>query len=139
MPAWLFTLAGADGPVAVLAVGQEAQWFPSGLATGRGGEQYWAGAVVGNDHRTLTVSLIGATSDGPCGVRYEVKLTESPTAVMVTRISHPNQSTPAVNGTPVACDLVGHLRNASAVLKAPIGARVLVDDLGYPMGASGNP
>jgi hypothetical protein len=141
MPAWLFTLTGADGPVAVLAVGPEEQWFPSGLAAGRGGEQYWAGAIVSNDHRTLTVSLIGAGSDGPCGVRYEVKLTESPTAVLVSLISHPNQSaqSSAANQPPVACDLVGHLRNASAVLKSPLGARVLVDDLGYPMGATGNP
>ena len=140
MPAWLFTIAGADGQVAVLAVAQEAQWFPSGLAPGRAGEQYWAGAAVGSDHRTLTVSLIGAQESGPCGARYEVRLTESATAVMVTRIEHPNQSAPAINGTSVACDLVGHLRKASpAVLNAPLGARVLIDDLGYPIGVSGNP
>jgi hypothetical protein len=133
MPAWMFTIAGADMPVAVLAVAPEAQWFPSGLAAGRGGESYWAGTVVGRDHRTLTVSFVGAQFEsGPCGVKYELKLTESPTAVMVTRISYPNDAT-------AICTLMGFVRNASAVLKAPLGARVLVDDLGYPMGASGNP
>jgi hypothetical protein len=67
-------------------------------------------------------------------------LTETTTAVMVARIDHPNQAAPAANGTPVACDLVGHLRQASAaVLKAPLGARVLVDDLGYPIGVGGTP
>ncbi len=117
----------------MLAVAPAAQWFPSGLATDRGGQPYWAGAVVAPNHRSLTVSFIGAQSEnGGCGVRYEVKLTESPTAVMVTRTSHPNAST-------AVCTLVGFVRSASAVLKAPLGARVLVDDLGYPMGASGNP
>jgi hypothetical protein len=139
MPAWLFTVSGADGPVAVLAVAQEAQWFPSGLVPGRGGEQYWAGAVVAKDHLTLTVSLIGAPADGPCGVQYDVELTEFRTAVMVTRIDHPNDSVPAVNGTPVACDLVGHLRKASAELRTPLGVRVLIDDLGYPIGVGGTP
>jgi hypothetical protein len=31
------------------------------------------------------------------------------------------------------------MRHASAVLKAPLGARVLVDDLGYPMGVTDSP
>jgi hypothetical protein len=61
-----------------------------------------------------------------------MKLTESPTAVMVTRISYPNDPT-------AACTLVGFIRHASAVLKAPLGARVLVDDLGYPMGVTDSP
>src|SRR5439155_21176883 len=29
MPAWLFAMAELDGPVAVLAIAPEAQWFPS--------------------------------------------------------------------------------------------------------------
>lgn len=133
LPAWLFSFDRVDGPIAVLAVAPSAQWFPSELVAGQNGHSYWAGASVGSDHRTLTVGFVGAQSEtGPCGVRYEVKLTESPTAVMVTRISHPNEST-------AICTLIGFLRNASAVLKAPLGARVLVDDLGYPMGARGNP
>jgi hypothetical protein len=133
LPAWLFSFDRVEGPIAVLAVAPAAQWFPSELVAGRGGQPYWAGTSVGPDHRTLTVRFIGAQSEtGPCGVRYEVKLTESPTAVMVTRISHPNDST-------AMCTLVGFVRSASAVLKAPLGARVLVDELAYPMAATGSP
>lgn len=133
LPAWLFSFARVEGPIPVLAVAPAARWFPSGLTAGRGGQPYWAGAVLGLDHRTLTASFIGAQSgNGSCGVRYEVKLTESPTAVMVTRISHPNDST-------AVCTLMGFVPHASALLKAPLGARVLVDDLGYPMGVNGNP
>jgi len=133
LPAWLFSFARVEGPISVLAVAPAARWFPSGLSPGGGGQPYWAGALLGPDHRTLTVSFIGAQSEtGSCGVRYEVKLTESPTAVMVTRISHSNEST-------AMCTLVGFVRHASATLKTPLGARVLVDDLGYPMGVTGNP
>jgi hypothetical protein len=132
LPAWVFSFARVDGPIAVLAVAPAAQWFPAALAD-RAGQPYWAGVVVGSDHKTLTVSFIGAQLEsGPCGVRYEVKLTESPTAVMVTRISYPNESK-------AVCTLKGFMRHASAVLKAPLGARVLVDDLGYPMGATDSP
>jgi hypothetical protein len=133
LPAWLFSFDRVDGPIAVLAVASEAQWSTSRLVAGQNRQPYWAGASVGSDQRTLTVGFIGAQSDtGPCGVRYEVKLTESPTAVMVTRISHPNDST-------AICILIGFPRSASAVLKAPLGARVLVDDAGYPMGAISKP
>jgi hypothetical protein len=133
LPAWLFSFDRVEGPIAALAVAPDAQWFPSSLTTAQNGHPYWAGVTVGPDHRTLTVGFVGAQSEtGPCGVRYEVKLTESSTAVMVTRIDHPNDSA-------AICTLVGFLRNASAVLKVPLGARVLVDDLGYPMGAIGQP
>jgi hypothetical protein len=132
LPAWLFSFARVDGPIAVQAVAPSAQWFPVELA-GREGQLDSAGVVVGSDHKTLTVSFTGAQSEsGPCGVKYEMKLSESPTAVMVTRISHPNEAK-------AVCTLVGFIRHASAVLKAPLGARVLVDDLGYPMGATGSP
>jgi len=47
MPAWLFTVSGVDGPVAVLAVAQEAQWFPSGLVPGRGGKQVLGRGIYG--------------------------------------------------------------------------------------------
>lgn len=133
LPAWLFAFTGVEGQISVLAIAAQEYWSPAGLAAGPGPSGDWAGAVVGPDDRTLTVSFIGAQSEnGPCGVRYGLKLTESPTAVMVTRIDHPNDST-------AICTLVGYLRSASAVLKAPLGARVLVDDHGYPMGATGNP
>lgn len=137
LPAWLFSFARVDGPIPVLAVAPAARWFPSALS-GRNGDPSSAGAVVGPDHRTLTISFIGGQSGtGPCGVRYEVKLTESRTAVMVTRMSYHSNS--YANNATVACTLVGILRTASAVLKTPLGARVLVDDQGFPMGARGSP
>jgi hypothetical protein len=131
LPAWLFSFTGVEGPMAVLAIAPQDYWSPTGLVGGPGA--CCAGVVVGRDHRTLTVSFVGAQFEsGPCGVRYELKLTESPTAVMVTRIDHPNDSK-------AICTLVGFIRSASAVLKAPLGARVVVDDHGYPMTANGNP
>jgi hypothetical protein len=51
---------------------------------------------------------------------------------MVTRISHSNEST-------AVCTLMGFVRHASATLKTPLGARLVVDDLGYPMGVNGSP
>jgi hypothetical protein len=136
LPAWLFSFARVDGPIPVLAVAPAARWFPSTLP-GRTGD-HSAGAVVGPDHRALTISFIGGQSGtGPCGVSYEVKLTESRTAVMVTRTSYHSNS--YSNDPAVACPLIGFLRTAYAVLKTPLGARVLVDDHGYPMGARGSP
>jgi len=137
LPAWIFSFTHVDGPIPVLAVGPAAQWYPSALV-GHAGQPYSAGAVVGPDHRTLTVSFVGGQSGtGPCGVSYEVKLTESRTAVMVTRITYRSNS--YTNDPAVACPLIGFLRTASAVLKTPLGARVLVDDQGYPIGARGGP
>jgi hypothetical protein len=137
LPVWLFSFALVDRPIPVLAVAQGAQWFPSGLV-GHHGKAYWTGAAVEPDHRTLTVSFVGGQSGtGPCGVRYELKLTESRTAVMVTRISYQNDSYPS--DATADCPLIGLPRSASAVLKTPLGARVLVDDEGYPIGAIGTP
>ena len=128
MPAWLFSMAEVDGPTAVLAVAPEALWFPLELGPG---QSHDIGASIGRDSRTLTVTFLGAESEsGPCGVRYSVRLTESPTAVNVSVVSNPND-------TAAVCELVGYQRHASAVLKAPLGARVLVDDLGYPFSVSG--
>jgi hypothetical protein len=128
LPAWLFSFAGVEGPVPVLAITSEVEWSPPGLAPGASHD---IGAAVGRDHQTLTFGFLGAQfEDGPCGVRYEVQLTESPTAVMVTQISHRTSSDPNV-----FCTLIGVTRHASASLTAPLGARVLVNDQGYPIAA----
>src|SRR5438094_1243030 len=130
MPAWLFSMAEVDGPVAVLAIAPEAQWFPSELVSG---QSHDIGASVGSDHRTLTVNFVGAESEnGPCGVRYSISLTESHTAVIVTVVSNPNETT-------AACTLAGYQRRASAVLNAPLGPLELVDEQGYPFSAMGSP
>ena len=130
MPAWLFSMAEVEGVAAVLAVTPEAQWFPPELASG---QSHDIGARIGADNRTMTVNFVGAESDnGPCGMRYTVSLTESHTAIMVIVVSHPNP-----NDSAVMCTLVGYPRQASAVLKERLGARVLVDELGYPIPALG--
>jgi hypothetical protein len=127
-PAWRFSFEEVEGPIPVLAIAPEAEWFPPGLAAGASHD---IGARVGRDHLTLTFTFVGAQSEeGPCGERYEVQLTESPTAVMVTLIVHRNTS-----DSKVACTLIGFVRHASASLTAPLGARVLVNDLGYPIAA----
>jgi len=130
MPAWLFSMAEVEGVAAVLAVTPEAQWFPPELASG---QSHDIGARIGADNRTMTVNFVGAESEnGPCGMRYTVSLTESHTAIMVIVVSHPNP-----NDSAVMCTLVGYPRQASAVLKERLGARVLVDELGYPIPALG--
>ena len=131
MPAWLFSMAEVEGATSVLAVTPEAQWYPPELGPGAAHD---IGARIDADNRTLTVNFVGAESEnGPCGVRYSVSLTESDTAIMVIVVSHPNP-----NDSGVGCTLVGYQRQASAVLKAPLGGRVLVDDLGYPFSAMGS-
>ena len=122
MPAWLFSLAGVDGVVSVLAVAPSAQWLPPGWSpVGHPGRPD-IGARIANDHRTVTLGFTGAQSEkGPCGESYSLKLTESATAVLVTVTTHHNDS-----GT-VACTLVGYPRSASAVLGAPLGNRVVVE------------
>jgi hypothetical protein len=126
MPVWLFSMAEVEGAVAVLAVAPEAVWFPPGLGSGASHD---IGARIGRDNRTLTLNFVGAESEnGPCGVRYSVKVAEYAPAVIVTLVSNPNPME-----TTTYCTLVGYQRHASAVLKQPLGARVLVDDLGYPV------
>jgi hypothetical protein len=135
MPAWLFSLAGVDGVVSVLAVAPFAQWLPSGWSlVGHPGRPD-IGARIADDHRTLILGFTGAQSEkGPCGESYTLKLTESATAVLVTVIRHHNDS-----GT-VACTLVGYPRSASAVLGAPLGHRVVIEGFdGGVIAATGNP
>jgi hypothetical protein len=121
MPAWLFSLAGIDGTVSVLAVAPSAQWLPPGSSPMAPPGRPDIGASLASDHRTLTLGFTGAQSDqGPCGERYTLQLTESATAVLATVITHRNDS----NGI---CDLVGYRRTASARLQAPLGNRVVIE------------
>jgi hypothetical protein len=130
MPVWLFSMAEVDGPVGVLAVAPEAVWFPPGLGSG---QSHDVGVRVGADNRTLIVNFAGAESEnGPCGVRYSIRLAEYPPAVLVTVVSDPNPM-----DTTTYCTLVAYPRHASAVLRQPLGARVLVDELGYPLSVLG--
>lgn len=122
MPAWLFSFAGVDDPVAVLAVAPAAQWSPPGRVAGGLGASFANGAIIGGDHQALTVGFTGAASGtGPCTATYALRLTESSTAVVVTVIEYSHNSPTTV------CTLVGYERTASAVLTAPLGGRVVVD------------
>lgn len=135
MPAWLFSLAGVDGVVSVLAVAPSAQWLPPGWSpVGHPGRPD-IGARIADDHRTLTLGFTGAKSEkGPCGESYTLKLTEYATAVLATVTTHHNDS-----GT-VDCTLVGYPRSASAVLAAPLGNRVVVEGFGGGViAATGSP
>jgi hypothetical protein len=134
LPAWLFTFARVDGTVAVLAISPQSEWLPPGFVAGDFGASFANGATVAGDHRTLTAGFTGAPpGTGPCTASYALSLTESPTAVVVTvtESSH-NPSTQTV------CTLVGHLRTATAVLAAPLGARVVLDAVsGQPIAVVG--
>jgi hypothetical protein len=134
LSAWLFTFARVDGTVAVLAVDPQSEWVPAGRAAGTFGASFVNGARVADDQRTLTVGFTGAAAGaGPCTASYGLSLTESPTAVVVTvtESSH-NPSAQTV------CTLVGYWRTATAVLSAPVGARVVVDAVsGQPIAVAG--
>lgn len=134
LPAWVFTFARVDGTVAVLAISPQAQWLPPGLVAGEFGTSFVNGARIAGDHRTLTAGFTGAPEGtGPCTASYALSLTESPTAVVVTvtESSH-NPSAQTV------CTLVGYSRTATAVLAAPLGARVVVDAVsGQPIAVAG--
>jgi hypothetical protein len=133
LPAWLFALAGIDEPVRVLAVSPAAQWSPPGLVAASAGASFVNGATIGSDNRTLTAGLIGAPSGtGPCTASYDLRLTESTTAVVVTVIEHSH------NSAMTACTAVGYPRTATAKLATPLGARVVLDAVtGQPVAVTG--
>jgi hypothetical protein len=141
MPAWLFSLAGVENPVTVLAVAPSVTWSPQGRATPgpyasfSNGAIGFDGADIAKDHRTLTVGFTGAAAGaGPCTASYALRVTESATAVAVKVISYPHGS-----GTEV-CSLIGYPRHASAALGAPLGNRVVVDSIsGGAVAVTGSP
>lgn len=134
LPAWLFTLAGIDGTVSVLAVAPSAQWAPPGSSPISPAGRPDIGARISADHRTLTLGFTGAQSDkGPCGEAYTLDLTETSTAVLATVTRHHNDSN-------AVCTLIGYPRTASAVLKAPLGNRVVIEGFsGGLIAATGSP
>lgn len=141
MPAWLFSLAGVENPVTVLAVAPSVTWSPHGRVTPgpyasfSNGAIGFDGADIAKDDRTLTVGFTGAASGtGPCTASYALRVTESATAVAVKVISYPHGS-----GTEV-CTLIGYPRHASAALGAPLGNRVVVDSIsGGAVAVTGSP
>jgi hypothetical protein len=140
LPAWLFWFGWTNdsaavlayNPAAVLAVAPPRQWFPAGAPIGSE-PSFDISVSVGTDDRTMTVHFTGAKSDvGPCGVRYEVQLAESSAAVVLTFLKYPNSTT-------ATCTLEGYARQVSARLRAPLGARVVVDPTGAPLAVTSHP
>jgi hypothetical protein len=125
LPAWLFSFARAHGEAAVLAVGHQASWSPAGSRSPSA--SLVMSATLGNDERALTVRFVGAEAGtGACTADYSLQLTESGTAVVATVIQSNFRWPPPPHG---GCNTGGHTRTASGVLKAALGARVVVDAL----------
>lgn len=120
LPAWLFGFAGVRGPAAVLAAAPRGIFTPPIPAGGRPPFVDWAYLRPGG--RALTVRFIGAAAGrGPCTASYSVQVASSATAVALAVQEHPHG-----RGN-IACLAVGHLRQVTARLSAPLGARVVVD------------
>jgi hypothetical protein len=119
LPAWLFRFAGVQSPAAVLAVSPVGLYAPPGDLPRT--SPVADGARLGADGRTLVVHFTGlAAGTGPCTAGYSLRFAESRTAVAVSVIEHDHSGSGS-------CSSVGYGRQATAVLPAPLAARVLVD------------
>jgi hypothetical protein len=82
-------------------------------------------ATLAPDQRALTARFVGAPAGtGMCTADYSLQLTESATAVGAT-VTQSDYRWPPPPGR--GCLTVGYVRTASGVLKAALGARVVVD------------
>jgi hypothetical protein len=120
MSAWLFRATGARAEFQLPAIESSALW-PGPFERSIGG-----GATVSPSGRQLTFSFVGGPPDGPCAEDYTGVVAESPHAVAVAVQSNPGR----VQGGPVTCDAMGHLRSVTVQLASPLGGRVLVDASG---------
>jgi hypothetical protein len=119
LPAWLFSFAGVQSPAAVLAVSPVRLYTPPGNLPWTPPVVYRA--MLGAGGRTLTVDFTGlAAGTGPCTAGYSLRFAQSRTAVAVAVIEHDHPDSDS-------CSSVGYGRRATAVLPAPLAARVLVD------------
>jgi hypothetical protein len=119
LPAWKFTIRGASGPVAVLAVATSGRFWPSGLkqVTTR-----ISATQPGRSGRALTLITGGAQAGtGPCQATYSVRQRSSAhaVAIYVVATSH--------GGSQQSCSSVGYRVTLPVTLPAPLGHRVLVD------------
>jgi hypothetical protein len=120
LPAWLFSLSGVENPAKVLAV-RPSDIYSAPAARG-GFSPTQLSVTVSHGGRHIVANIVGATAgSGPCTASYTLSIKESKQAVAVAVVAHPHGS-----GN-VACSAVAYLRHAAAELKAPLGARVVVD------------
>ncbi len=123
LPAWLFSLGGIHDPAKVLAVAPSDMYMAPVTHAGTSPAQL--SVTVGVGGRRIIANFAGASSGtGPCTASYTLSVKESKQAVAVAVIPHPHGEN---GGTVVACTAEAHLRHATAELRAPLGARVVVD------------
>jgi len=122
-PVWEFTLQGTAVRVTRMAIAASVTvvpppWDPNDAPTGIS-IQSASGTVGGLQ---LTVSFVGAPAPGNqgCGADYSAEAVESPTAVVVIVIEHPN-------GLGGACAAVGAERTAEVDLSATLGDRAVLE------------
>jgi hypothetical protein len=120
LPAWLVSFVGVQSPAAVLAVSPIRLYTPPGNPP-RTPPVVYRAIMLGAGGRTLTVDFTGlAAGTGPCTAGYSLRFAQSRTAVAVAVIEHDHPDSDS-------CSSVGYGRHATAVLPAPLAARVLVD------------
>ncbi|WP_408654380.1 hypothetical protein [Jatrophihabitans sp.] len=131
LPAWEFSLAGVAGGVRVLAVDQSRLWPAKPLEPSWPGDQTTS---IAADDQTLTYSFTGSPAGpSPCGAEYAGKVTESPTAAVISvEVVTPN---PAGDSTPAdqACNSIAAHRTVTVRLATPLGDRVLLTAEGTPI------
>ena len=116
VPAWLFSVSGAQGDVAYPAVADTAFW--AGNYSGNF-------ALLGPDGRSLTFHFTGGhPGGGPCEGEYSGSVAESRTAVAVMAV--PIEKAPATIAPAGACSTVGYDRAVTVALRQPLGRRVVV-------------
>ncbi len=124
LPAWLFSLSGVRNPAKVLAVGPPDIYLAKVTQDGESPTQL--SVTVGPGGRRIVANIVGSPSGtGPCTSGYTLSVRESRQAVAIAVIAHPHRG--PLNEGNVACSLVGYPRHVPALLKAPLGARVVVD------------
>jgi hypothetical protein len=118
LPAWLFSFADVQNPVAVLAVAPSSRFAAPGQSSAS------VGARLGPDGRTATITFVGAQpGNGPCGADYTVFQIASDNAVALYVRETPHHAA----DPNVACSAVGYQRREVTVFGSPLGNRVLVD------------
>ncbi len=127
LPAWLFTVDGATGPIAWPALADPAFWprEPSDLVVD-------GGAHLGPDGRTLAITLPAPPEEGCPGgqlSRYEPAVLESAAAVVVGLRSVPSGVAPG-SPEPCAVPAVGRTERYTVPLASPLGGRVLLAPIG---------
>lgn len=118
LPAWVFDVPEVGAYIGYLGIDPSALWGGALSHEGRG-------AWVSPDGRTLEAQVANPGA-GPCDFRYTAAAAESDSAVAVAVRQFTN---PGAGG---ACPAILRPGYVTVALKAPLGARVLLDEKGDP-------